>query len=38
MIHFSKRGLSITLIRQLHGKLDISADVLIRSIRDLKVA
>ena len=33
-----KRGLSITMIRQLHEKLGISADVLIRSIRDLKVA
>ena len=33
-----KRGLSIEMIRQLHAKLGISADVLIRSIRGLKAA
>lgn len=33
-----KRGLSIDMIRQLHAKLGISADVLIRSIRGLKTA
>jgi HTH-type transcriptional regulator/antitoxin HigA len=33
-----KRGLSINMIRQLHQKLGISADVLIRSIRGLKAA
>ncbi len=33
-----KRGLSINMIRALHQKLGISADVLIRSIRGLKVA
>ena len=33
-----KRGLSINMIRQLHDKLGISADVLIRSIRGLRVA
>ena len=31
-----KRGLSINMIRALHKKLGISADVLIRSIRGLK--
>lgn len=33
-----KRGLSINMIRALHQKLGISADVLIRSIRGLKAA
>jgi HTH-type transcriptional regulator/antitoxin HigA len=33
-----KRGLSINMIRALHQKLGISADVLIRSIRRLKAA
>lgn len=33
-----KRGLSISMIRALHQKLGISADVLIRSIRGLKAA
>jgi HTH-type transcriptional regulator/antitoxin HigA len=33
-----KRGLSINMIRALHKKLGISADVLIRSIRGLKAA
>ena len=33
-----KRGLSINMIRQLHKKLGISAEVLIRSIRGRKVA
>ncbi len=33
-----KRGLSINMIRALHEKLGISADVLIRSIRGLKAA
>jgi HTH-type transcriptional regulator / antitoxin HigA len=33
-----KRGLSINMIRALHQKLGISADVLIRSIRGLKTA
>ena len=33
-----KRGLSINMIRKLHEKLGISADVLIRSIRGLKAA
>ena len=33
-----KRGLSINMIRQLHQKLGISADVLIRSIRGRKAA
>ena len=33
-----KRGLSINMIRQLHEKLGISADVLIRSIRGRKAA
>jgi len=33
-----KRGLSINMIRALHQKLRISADVLIRSIRGLKAA
>ena len=32
------RGLSIKMIRQLHAKLGISADVLIRSIHGLKAA
>ncbi len=33
-----KRGLSINMIRALHQKLGISAEVLIRSIRGLKTA
>ena len=33
-----KRGLSVNMIRALHEKLGISADVLIRSIRGLKAA
>jgi HTH-type transcriptional regulator/antitoxin HigA len=33
-----KRGLSINMIRQLHEKLGISAEVLIRSIRGRKAA
>lgn len=33
-----KRGLSINMIRALHEKLGISADVLNRSIRGLKTA
>ena len=33
-----KRGLSINMIRKLHEKLGIPADVLIRSIRGLKAA
>ncbi len=33
-----KRGLSINMIRALHERLGISADVLIRSIRGLKAA
>jgi len=33
-----KRGLSINMIRALHKKLGISADVLIRSIRGVKAA
>ena len=33
-----KRGLSINMIRQLHEKLGISADVLIRSTRGRKAA
>ena len=33
-----KRGLSINMIRKLHEKLGIPADVLIRSIRGLKTA
>jgi len=33
-----KRGLSITMIRALHRKLGISADVLIGSIRGLRAA
>jgi HTH-type transcriptional regulator/antitoxin HigA len=31
-----KRGLSINMIRALHDKLGISAEILIRSIRGLK--
>jgi HTH-type transcriptional regulator/antitoxin HigA len=33
-----KRGLSINMIRRLHEKLGISADVLIRSVRGRKAA